>query len=315
MLPHVTAQEKYFELWKLSQPWEAAKREVCQREGLDAARFTRQTDGGGSHIVWLDRPRLAIKLHSPLFPDAPVEQAVLRFMEGRLSVETPRLVAQDEVEGWPYTVSTFVPGVPMRDVWPGLDRGARVRVARQLGEVVREWHDVSAGHDIIGPGDWRGFLRERMANAVKLQEGSGLSDALARQIPAFLEEVDESFTGPEPPVLLHTDFRRVHLMMSETAHGWRITGLIDVGDSMMGHREYDLIKATHAAGPPARETLRALFAGYGPCEVELSREGSERMMRWSLLHFDTPVAAYFDGDIATCGATTLSELSALTWPL
>src|SRR5688500_16473183 len=110
MIPTVATEAKYFELWKRSDVWEPAKQAICAAEGLDPAGFSRQTDGGGSHIVWLDPPRAVIKLHCPFYPDAPVEQAVLRFMAGRLSVETPRLIGHGAIEGWPYTVATFVPG-------------------------------------------------------------------------------------------------------------------------------------------------------------------------------------------------------------
>jgi hygromycin-B 7''-O-kinase len=314
MIPTFASEAEYFELWKRSDVWEEVKRAICRVEGLDPAGFSRQIDGGGSHIVWLDAPRAVIKLHCPFYPDAPVEQAVLRLMEGRLSVETPRLIGHGIMENWPYTVSTFVPGKSMRDVWPTLDHASRARVSRQLGALVREWHDVPAGRDIIKSAAWQGFIRERVANAVKLQS-TGLSEALARQIPAYLAGVDRSFTHPDLSVLLHTDFRRVHLKMSDAGGDWRISGLIDFGDSMFGHREYDFLKAMHAVWPPDREVLHAFLDGYGESGIARSREGSERMMRWALLHFDTPISAYFSPEMDVANVKTLSELSARIWPL
>ena len=84
---------------------------------------------------------------------------------------------------------------------------------------------------------------------------------------------------------------------------------------MMGHREYDFIKATNSLFPSNREVLRAFFEGYGESGVTLSREGSERMMKWALLHFDTPVWDYVRDGIGTSAASTLSELSVQVWPL
>lgn len=84
---------------------------------------------------------------------------------------------------------------------------------------------------------------------------------------------------------------------------------------MYGHREYDLIKATHALAPSDRDVLRAFFQGYGECGITMSREGSEQMLRWALLHFDTPVARYVRDGVGESNARTLPELAAEVWPL
>ncbi len=311
----MNTRAEYSGLWERADIWEPAKAEICAAEGLDPSGFARETRSGGTHIVWLNAPLAVIKLHCPFFPDAPVEQAVLRFMANRLSVETPRLVCSGSVERWPYTVTTFVSGTPMRDVWPGLDHASRVRIARQLGAVIREWHDASVGHEIVATNGWREFLAQRVTTSVKLQQGSGMSARLISQIPAYLADQDPSIAEPHPPVLIHTDFKPDHILMSKAEGRWDVSGLIDVGDSMIGHREYDFIKATSSLSPSNRPVLRAFFQGYGESGVTLSREGSERMLGWALLHFDTPVWAYVRDGIGTSTATTLSQLSAEVWPL
>jgi hygromycin-B 7''-O-kinase len=236
-------------------------------------------------------------------------------MAGRLSVGTPRLIGAGSIEGWPYTVMTCLPGVPMNGVWPGLDKTSRVQTASQLGAVIREWHDATAGTTVVPANNWSRFVSDRIESSLKLQRSSSLSDHLMKQISAYLSGTERLVAEPDPAVLLHADFKREHILMSDEGGKWRISGLIDFGDAMHGHAEYDFIKATHSLFPSDRDVLRAFFTSYGESGVTLSRDGSERMLRWALLHFDTPVAHYMRDGVGSIAVKTLSELSAEIWPL
>ena len=314
MLPQVKTWERYRELWSQAEPWEPAKLAICRLEALEPAGFKRVARGG-THVVWAKPGYLVLKLHCPFFPDASVEQTVTRFMAGRLTVSAPELVSTGEIEGWPYTVITWLPGVGLGDVWPDLDSRGKSRIAFELGLLVRSWHDASNVGIPIPDTGWADFIKTRLAATATLQRATGLDERLIRQIPAFLEPFIDEFRNPPHPVMLHWDFKREHIRVSQKDGAWRLSGLIDFGDATVGHAEYDFFDATLSLIPPDREVLRAFFDGYGQLERYALKGGTERLLAWALLHNDMGVTNFLRSSDRTASATSLQELAEELLPL
>ena len=83
------------------------------------------------------------------------------------------------------------------------------------------------------------------------------------------------------PVLLNSDITDDHILISRLHGKWKVTGIIDFGDAMMGHPHYEFIAPLlcFAAGEP--QLSRALVESYGE---SFSASLSDRLLTYCLLH-------------------------------
>lgn len=266
---------------------------------------------GGTHAVFTVNDELVVKLYAPFWPgDYRREVAVLRRLteRGRLagSVELPRLLATGTLDArvpgsggrdWPYAVTRYVPGVPLGEVWPGLGPDSRRLIASQLGSALAELHrtgfdglqallpenDKSAvSSEAAARLTWHQFLTERREGADERQRRWGaLPDALVRDLDGFLEGL-----GPLPrprwrPALLSCDVTADHVLVVEEAGAWRVCGLIDFGDAMVGDPEYEFVAVYLSALRLDPAAFATLLAAYGH-EADDGLAG--RIMAYALLH-------------------------------
>jgi hygromycin-B 7''-O-kinase len=241
---------------------------ICARHDLDANNLERQP--AGTHVVFRTGSHI-IKLYAPFWlEDFAAERAALQPLRG---LPTPELVAQGEIEGWPYLVMTVVPGTPAEEIWPDLTGRERIDIAQQLGELMRRLHRQRPVAELAL--DWDVFLGERISGAEEFHA------AIEPWHGWIRERLTDFHEPPFSPVLLHADITADHVLLSRTAQEWRITGLIDFGDAMMGHPFYEFIAplAFYCFGDPP--VSRALLEGYG---LDLTPEVTDRLTTYCLLH-------------------------------
>jgi hygromycin-B 7''-O-kinase len=232
-----------------------------------------------------------VKLYPPFLRDHfAYEHAALRHLHGRLSLPTPRLLADGELEGWPWLVMTRLPGRPLNGLWTTLPEAQRLALVTRVGALAAELHalPVAPMHAVAPP--WPQFLQRQREGCESRQRRTGLPLPLLAQLPAFLQgPVPE---GPE--VMLTGEFTPFNLLVD--ANG-TLRGMIDFGDGLVGPREYDWLgpMCFYAAGQPAR--LDAFFAGYG---LPTPRHRCEELLRLLLLHRYSalPAQLQFDGWMA-----------------
>ena len=268
VLPPISSRESYVTVYRDAPVWLPAMRTICARHNLDASALRREALG--SHVVFRTGGRI-LKLFSPLWAeDFVAERAALEHVRG---LPIPELIGDGQLEGWPYMVMTVVPGTPAADVWGHLSSDQRLDVLRQLGELMRVLHDHPPLAELAT--DWNGFLQERIA---RCDEHHGAEEGWG----AWIRERVVGFSEPPfDPVLLSADATDEHILLTERGGRWRITGLIDFGDAMMGHPHYEFIAplACHTFGHP--ELSRALIESYG---LELTPQLAERLTTYCLLH-------------------------------
>jgi hygromycin-B 7''-O-kinase len=268
MLPHITCRADYVAVYADTPVWLPAMRAICVRHELDASALRR--GALGTHVVFHAGPQV-IKLFCPLWEgDVVAERAVLEHVRG---LPTPELVAQGQVEGWPYIVMTCVPGTPAGAVWDHLDRGVRIDVVRQLGGLMRTLHSQPPLAELAT--DWDAFLRERIARCDS-------HHSAPEPWRSWIRERVEGFSEPPfDPVLLSADITDDHVLLGVQEGRWRITGLIDFGDAMMGHPHYEFVASLgcYTFGQP--ELSRGLVEAYG---LALTPELAERLTTYCLLH-------------------------------
>ena len=282
LLPPVETEEEYRPVCRRPDVWLPAMRVICQRHGLDAARL--ELAPPGTHVVFGVGERY-IKLFAPPWrEDALPERLSLAKLSGRPDLPVPQLVAEGEIEGWPYVVLTTVAGVPLSQVWDEIEPPGLVRIAARCGELMGALHATPV--DGLEPlaVDWPAFIEEQTRDCAAYYARSGLSERWKRSITAFLDDLPPLFEPGFRPVLLNADITDEHILVRRRGGQWQVTGLIDFGDARLGHPCYDFVAVGCSVTWGSPDALRAMLLAYGYPETRLDATLSRRLMAYTLLH-------------------------------
>jgi hygromycin-B 7''-O-kinase len=167
MLPAVRTGEEWQAVVSDKKIVRPAAEDLAARLGLAGAGLRRYP--GGSRPVYAVGDRRVLKLYpTGSAPDSVTEARVLDYLDGRLPVATPELLAHGEYEnGWRYVLMSQLPGTELVAAWPAIPRPHHDRVVSEAGEMLAALHglDPEPLHGILGPADWAGFLACQRAMA------------------------------------------------------------------------------------------------------------------------------------------------------
>jgi hygromycin-B 7''-O-kinase len=280
MLPPVTAEDAFTTVCQDDAALRPGVEQLCRRLGVDVPGLTRFAAGSRPVYAASD---LVLKLFPPTDLDGGrVEVGVLAAVQGKLPIPTPWVHATGEHDGWGYVLMSRLPGVALDTVWARVSTRDRDGLAVQLGETIAVLHQLPPP-EIPGwwPADWPGFVARQRADCVGEQRSLGLPEPWAAQLAGFLDAVA---LPSRPPVLLHTEVMSQHLLVTESAGGWGLSGLIDFEPAMRGDREYEFVAVgVFVAEGDARFLTRTLTA-YGYGRDQLGPELRRRLLAWGILH-------------------------------
>ncbi len=283
LLPNIETGEDYRRVYRHVKTWLPAMRLICERHGLDAAQL--EFAPPGTHVVFRVGPDWHIKLFAPLWPDDFLaELTVLQKLSGRVDLPIPHLVANGEIEDWPYLILTTVEGVPLCEAWHLLSRADREHIAVCCGEFMASLHSVpTEGLEPIGR-DWPVFVENQIRHCIDLIHRMDLSPAWTKSVLEFLDDLPPLYEPGFQPVLLSADITDEHLLVRECGGRWQLTGFIDFGDAMLGHPHYDFVApgCSVTRGSPA--LLRAMLLAYGYTEDQLNATLTDQLMAYTLIH-------------------------------
>jgi hygromycin-B 7''-O-kinase len=306
LLPKIDTLEGYRRIYRHAETWLPAMREICQRHGLDPARL--EFAPPGTHVVFRVEG-LYLKLFAPLWPGdfAPERLVLSRLSEGcDLPVLVPHLVAEGEIEGWPYLVMTAVEGVPLCQVWDRMDVTDRERVAVRCGELMVAFHAVPTdGLEAIAV-DWPAFVEGQKRECIDGVGRAGLDEHWVRAVRSFFAGLPPLFEPGFEPVLLSADITDEHILVGQREGHWEVTGYIDFGDAMLGYPHYDFVAPGCSVTRGSLHLQRAMLLAYGFAEEQLDEALADRLTAYTLLHrfvrvpellklLDLPEAAGLEG--------------------
>jgi hygromycin-B 7''-O-kinase len=283
LLPQVETLDGYRQIYRDAGVWLPAMRVVCERHGLDARRL--ELAPPGSHVVFRVGPELYIKLFAPLWRrDYLPEQLVLDKLSGQSDWPVPRLVAEGEIEGWPYLIVTAVEGVPLNEVWDAIEMPDREHIAARCGEFMAWLHTTpTEGLDAIAT-DWSAFVERQLQECANQLAQSELDERLVRSTLEFLDDLPSLLEPEFQPVLLSADVTDEHVLVGKRDGRWELTGYIDFGDAMVGHPYYEFVAPGCCITYSSARLRRAMLLGYGFSEAQLDERLSERLMAYTLTH-------------------------------
>jgi hygromycin-B 7''-O-kinase len=261
MLPAVRTDEEWQAVVFDENIVRPAAEHLAVRLGLAGAGLRRYP--GGSRPVYAVGDRRVLKLYPTVSaPESVTETRVLDYLNGRLPVATPELLAHGEYEnGWRYVLMSRLPGTGLDAAWPAIPRPQQERVVSEAGELLAALHGLDPGPlpRVLGPADWAGFLAGQRATAPERQRAVLLPDPWLGQIEGFLDSVP--LTSGRERVLLHTEVIRDHLVVNPGT--WTLSGLLDFERAMTGDRAYEFAAAGLFVARGDPRLLGRMLAAYG----------------------------------------------------
>lgn len=270
----------------------------------------------GTNIVFSYDNNLVIKLYPPFHQDQfESERLVLRALEKKLSIDAPSIRYEGDIADWPYIIMTQLDGTLLETLWPTLDHNNKLVIIREIGALIKEVHSLpTTGLESIDC-HWTNFINNQIKHCVAHHQTKNLPIPLLEQIPAYIEEIDKTLSPIDKPVLLTGEYTPMNFLVTQLDGVWHLSGLIDFGDTMLGHCQYDLL------GPGAfliqgnKELLSTFLSAYGYLPNELNSELSHKLTALMLLHKYSNLEVQVRIPDWKNKVTSLKELENLVWGL
>ncbi len=305
LLPDSVSIDTRADLAALADPLSRALGVIADRHALSLDNATPASTG--SAPVFLTE-RWAIKLVPPQWQrELEAELIATERVHGKLTARTASVRARGAIDAWSYAVFERLDGTSLRDARDALSDSDRQSIAAQLGEALRSLHAVSTdGLDLLHV-DWDAFAIERVRLAPTFQAKHGLSrPALDSLAPLF--ERARPLVVDDRRALLHADLHHEHILLAQQNGRWKLHALLDFGDAVVGHPEYELVTPVFLAVGPHRDALLALFSAMG---FRCDERSAARLTAWSAMHKFNALSRFLPRDH---GADALSILRETYWP-
>ena len=288
----------------------ATIRAIAMSHGQRGERIRRYTTG--SVLVYDVDGAVVVKLFPPIYRvGAATEATALARVGAALGRMTPELVAVGSRDGWPYVVMTQLPGQDLSAVWADIPTTNRLRLATEMGELLRALHAVPCEDLEDLRVDWPRFLTEQSAAVAERQRSLGAPWPWVQQIPAFLSEVDLRAT-PRGSALLHTEIMRVHTKVRANAGRWELCGIFDFEPAMVAPVGYEFASVGLFFAGGDAGVLRELLLAYGYARSELDRGLQRRFAAMMLVHRYCNLK-WFLGEMPAPDEATFDALARRWW--
>jgi hygromycin-B 7''-O-kinase len=294
LLPAIRTWAEWGQIFTDLKQWEAAVRAICHRENIPC----RDIEAGypGTNAVYIIDRTYVVKIYAPFcHRDYDLECTLYPLLARDPQIPAPRLLThgtwQDRID-WPYIVMNYVPGQPIREVRKEIPPSNRADLAAHLGHILQRLHLISL--DTIRAAEslgafhaseraWRRFVRSRRLQfAQQFRQETALPPQVIDQCAAWLECVWDD-VQTDRLVLLNGDVTEDHVLVQRQEGLWRISGLIDFADTLIGQVDYEWIALWFGALDREVDAMRACMRAYHS-GMQLDRDFVTRALVFTLLH-------------------------------
>ncbi len=285
LLPDIKSVDDYRPIYRKPDTWLPAMRAICERHGLDKIQL--EFAPPGTHVVFKVKPDLYIKLFAPPWrEDFATERLALHKLSERtdLPIPIPILVAEGEIENWPYIIITAVEGVPLYEVWKSMSMLDRENIVSRCGEFMASIHlTYTEGLEGIAV-DWPTFVENQSQDCINKLQQTEIGKQWIDSVIGFMENLPPLFEPDFQQVLLNSDVTDEHVLVSKRGDRWEATGFIDFGDAMLGHPYYEFAAPVCSITHGSKELRRAMLLAYGFSADQLNETLSRQLMAYTLIH-------------------------------
>lgn len=212
--------------------WHPLLEHLRQQHQLPDGVWHRIRDGG--NLLFRLGTDLIFKLVPPNWGyQGTAEIESLRLLAGKLPLAMPAIRASGEINGWIYIIMTVVPGRSLSEFWPQLSVKEKRPLVSQLGRIIRELHQLPLRSGSSLQQDWQSYHQFLIEDCLPRHKLKGLPQALIDQIPALLAAADNYFDDGDT-FFIHMDLNPWNLMVEERAGEYRLCGVLDFGDAVIG---------------------------------------------------------------------------------
>jgi hygromycin-B 7''-O-kinase len=239
----------------------------------------------GTNLVFSYNRNHVIKIYPPCHRDQfNSELLVLQHIAGKLSIKTPIVQYQGEIENWPYLIMSQLEGQSLETLWETLEYSNKIIVIRELGLLIKEIHALSTmGLEAIDC-DWKQWIERQLQHCSEQHRVTRLPRHLLQELPNYVHPIKERLIKIKKSVILTGEYTPMNILVKRVNRIWRIHGLIDFGDAMLGAPEYDLLGPAAFLVQGDKQLLREFLLAYGYAENELTLTLSHQLMALLLLH-------------------------------
>ena len=164
------------------------------------------------------------------------EILVAPLLDGKLSVQTPSLIASGEIDHWVFVIFSRLQGTLLADIWPSLDLEQKQSIMVQTGQLLRELRHVQFDADIAIRVDWPAYIQELIAACMARHQRRKMPKGLLAQVMPYLEAAGD-FASAGDPRFIHMDIHPWNLMAKQEQDVWKLSGLLDFGDAIVGNSD------------------------------------------------------------------------------
>jgi len=301
--------------------WEPVVRRICQGTGVSTAENVGAAYPGSSAVFIVDN-EVVVKIFAPfLTHDYHQEVETYQLIDTRLDPYMPELLVHgmypDKID-WYFLIMEFMPGRPIREVRVEIPLEENAAIAQELGLLIRRLHNTPldrASYIKTTTADWFAFLKERRQRCLEeLRDKTDLPLSVLREI--FYLLASDVMKPPKDfrPSLLNGDFTEDHLLLEKRLGQWRISGLIDWADSLVGAAEYEWVALWFGLCAQDvlmfRDIMKAYDAG-----LQLNLTFRKRMMAYTFIHrFGPELISELLKQSGAPTITSLVDLQSWLWP-
>jgi len=316
LLPPTPSRDEWPSVRRGFGGWNIIMRELCARHALATKDLAPAASGTNVVFTTVDH---VLKLYPPMWNDAAVgEHAVLEHLGGRLPLDIPEVVAAGSFDDWRYVVVTRLTGISLAEIWDTLDAATRRALGAQLGATLRDLHELPTGELGGIP-----FLRDRwsrlvsrpVAETIAHHRRQGVDETWLTRLEVFLEHRPPLCPDRFSPVLLDGDVHPWHLLAARDGESWRLAGLIDFDDAVLGWNEYEFASPGVLMFAGDAASLGACLRAYGFEERDLDAGLRRRIMMYALLNRYWGLDAMLEYGDPARRCATLEDLERAIFPI
>ena len=271
---------------------------------------------GGSNALFQLGDDVIVKLVPPNWRrQGDKELIVAPLLDGRLSLETPRFLGGGVVDNWVFVMSSRLQGTSLADIWLALDLDQKHAIMLQVGQLMRELRHIAFDADIAIRVDWQQYIGTLMSECLARHQRKAMPAHLAAQVMPYLDAAGD-FSPAAQPRLIHMDIHPWNLMARNDNGQWRLSGLIDFGDAIVGNCDrFELLTPLMfmAQGNPV--LVKALFDSYGLLDDVDAAVLRRQLMATALIRPDSDVGFCMQQVPATGPRDTWEQIALQMFPM